>query len=241
MRMPFHGEFNEAGARISVRNTAGAKGRRGVPGLVPLTAVLMVVSMLLFSCAEPLPRKRSFMGQGRGVRENVSEPAGLNPLGALQTCARDAHESPVGERVLISRPEYFTEDASRMIVALREALAQNSEAREVIELQLSHGPIRSMEEATREGRRCGALIVLWERRESQTLEMTLPTPARVPLRSQVQGNLCEFGDRSEQATILYFTIVGLTAMVKNDYDRAQFYLNAANRVDVNCLRIPLAD
>ncbi len=46
---------------------------------------------------------------------------------------------------------------------------------------------------------------------------------------------------STEATILYFTIVGLTAMVKNDYDLAQFYLNAANRVDVDCLRIPLAD
>ena len=232
MRMPFHGKSNEAG---------GGKRCRGASSRLARAAILVVVSALLFACAEPLPRKRSFIGQGRGVRENVAEPAGLNPLGALETCARDARDSPEGERVLVSRPEYFTEDASRMIVALREALAQNNEAREVIELQLSHGPIRSMEEATREGRRCGALIVLWEQRESQTLELTLPTPARVPLRSQVQENLCEFGDRSEQATILYFTIVGLTAMVKNDYDLAQFYLNAANRVDVDCLRIPLAN
>ena len=125
-----------------------------------------------------------------------------------------------------------------MIVALREALAQEPEVRSSLELMLSGQAIRSAEEARREGIRCDALIVLWEQRTSQTLELTMPNPAQVPLRSLVQKRLCEYGDQSEQATVLYYTIVGLDAMVRNSYEDAQYYLNSANRVDLNCLHLP---
>ena len=202
---------------------------------LPAAAALLIVT----ACESPQPRKRTFIGQGEG-RRVVSQPAGLNPLGALRTC-EDAGEQDGTERVLVSRPDYFTQNASRMIVSLREALAENREARELLELQLSRGVINSPEDAVGEGRRCGALIVLWEQRKSQTLEITLPQPAKVPLRAQVKENLCEFGNHSEQVTILYYTIIGLAAMVNHDYEQAQYYLDAANRIDVDCLRIPQAD
>lgn len=204
--------------------------------MLPAAAALLIVT----ACESPQPRKRTFIGQGESTRREVSQPEGLNPLGALRTC-EDTGETDGAERVLVSRPDFFTEDASRMIVALREALAENREARELLELQLSSGVINSPEDAVEEGRRCGALIVLWEQRKSQTLEITLPNPANVPLRAQVKETLCEFGNHSEQVTILYYTIIGLTAMVNHDYEQAQYYLDAANRIDVDCLRIPHAD
>lgn len=202
---------------------------------LPAAALLMITA-----CESPQPRIRTFIGQGEGVRREVSQPAGLNPLGALRTCEY-AGEQDGTERVLVSRPDFFTEDASRMIVSLREALAENREARELLELQLSIGEINSPEEAVGEGRRCGALIVLWEQKKSQTLEITLPNPARVPMRAQVKETLCEFGNHSEQVTILYYTIIGLAAMVNHDYELAQYYLDAANRIEVDCLRIPQAE
>lgn len=218
----------------------GQTNTRTVAWLLMASAVALAVITIAACGSAPQPRKRTFIGLGDSVRRNVSEPAGLNPLGALNTCEYSSGAQRT-ERVLISRPEYFTEDASRMIVALREALAENREARELLELELSHGPIESQQEAVGEGRRCGALIVLWEQRRSRTLELTLPNPAKVPLRTQVKENLCEFGGHSEQVTILYYTIIGLTAMVNHDYADAKYYLDAANRIDVDCLRIPLAD
>ena len=220
------------------KHGAGMFGHRGAMGVLFL-AVAVCSVFLLLACSSPQYRKRSFMGLSKGTREPVAEPAGLNPLGALHTCPRGISASQPGDRVLVSRPEYFTEDASLMILALREALAENPEGRETLDLQLSSGPIQSAEEAAREGTRCGALIVLWEQRDSQTLEMTLPNPARVPLKALVQKQLCEFGNHAEQVTILYLTIVGLTAMVNNDYRVAQFYLDSANRIDVDCLQLPL--
>ena len=209
---------------------------------VPGFALAVCAVFLLSACSSPPQlRKRSFMGLSKGTFEPVAEPAGLNPLGALRTCPRGNSAPQPGDRVLVSRPEYFTEDASLMILALREALADNPEGRETLDLELSSVPIQSAEEATTEGTRCGALIVLWEQRKSQTLEMTLPNPARVPLKALVQKKLCEFGDHSEQVTILYLTIVGLTAMVNHDYQVAQYYLDSANRIDVDCLQLPLGE
>ncbi len=142
------------------------------------------------------------------------------------------------EYVLVSPPEFFTESASVMIVALREALAENEEGMEAPRMRLSPDPIRSEEQARSEGRRCGALIVLWEQRTSRTLELTLPYRTRVPLRALVRRKLCEFGDHSEQAHILYFTILGLTAMTRDNYTLAHFYLNSAREIDVECLKLP---
>lgn len=218
----------------------GQTNARTVAWLLVASAVALAVIAISACGSAPQPRKRTFIGLGDSVRRNVSEPAGLNPLGALNTCEYSGGAQRT-ERVLVSRPEFFTEDASRMIVALREALAENKEARELLELELSRRPIESKQEAVGEGRRCGALIVLWEQRRSRTLELTLPNPAKVPLRTQVKENLCEFGGHSEQVTILYYTIIGLTAMVNHDYADAKYYLDAANRIDVDCLRIPLAD
>ncbi len=201
-------------------------------GLLAVAAALSVAS-----CSTPEPRKRSFFGQAETIREET-EPKGLNPLGLLQTCGNGARANAPGHRVLVSRPEFFTENASLMILALQEALAENEKELENLDMLLSRRPIETMAQARAAGRQCGALIVLWERRESHSLEMTLPYPARVPLRDLVQKKLCEFGDHSEQATILYLTILGLTAMTKNDYDLAAYYLGAAKEMDVDCLHLP---
>ncbi len=193
--------------------------------------------LLLAGCSTPLPRKRTFIGQAQTIREEV-EPEGLNPLGTLETCENGTGAWADGQRVVVSRPEYFTESASLMILALREALGENEKELKDLDLLLSRHPIADVEQARAVGRQCGALIVLWERRESQTLELTLPHPARVPLRALVQKNLCEFGAHEEQAAVLYLTILGLTAMTKNDYDLASYYLNSAKGIDVECLQLP---
>lgn len=224
---------------------AGGKARAMAPGvtvpgrIVPrLIVTALAAALLLTGCSTPLTRKRSFMGQASRERQEVAEPVGLNPLGALKTCERKRDPAKGTTRVLVSRPEFFTKEASLMIVALREALAEDKEKLKAPRMELSSRPIRSAREAREEGRRCGALIVLWEQRTSQTLELTLPYPARVPLRALVHRRLCEFGDHSEQANILYLTILGLAALVQDDYELAQFYLNGAKAIDVECLQLP---
>ena len=148
-------------------------------------------------------------------------PVGLNPLGFLETCRKGGVRDDREERVLISPPEFFTREASLMIGSLGEALESDSPREKKVVLLLSPGPITSSEQAATEGLRCEALIVLWEREDSKTLELTLPEPSRIPLRSLVKENLCEFGNHSQQLTVLYLTILGLTALREPDYDKAQ--------------------
>jgi len=203
--------------------------------------LLLLLLLLLSACAEQVYRKRSFVGRTAGKRESVEVPVGLNPLGSLDTCTRSEGAVDKGldpsNRVLVSRPEHFTREASLMISSLREELGRPGQSLPPVEFQLAREPIESPEEARRVGQQCGAMIVLWEPGFTKTLELTLPHPNQIPLRPLVQERLCEFGDHQEQLNILYFTIAGLVTLRENDYDRAVFYMESAKSIDNGCLRI----
>ncbi len=216
-----------------------SNGKSDGRGFVPLLPVVVLAALLLASCAAPLPIKRTFVDQGE--QPEAAVPAGLNPLGALETCPEIATGARQGAWVLVSRPEFFTREASQMILSLREALAVAAQGRSAVEMFLSGKPLHSVEQARREGLRCGALVVLWERQGTQTLELTLPAPDRIPLRAIMHKQLCEFGNHAEQATILHHTIRGLSALADEDFQTADFFLTAANRIDIQCLRLPLVD
>jgi len=208
-------------------------------GAVLPLAVLLLAVLLLGACSTPEPRKRSFMASAEGVRTPADVPVGLNPLGSLDTCRPS--EAAVQERrsrVLVSRPEHFTREASQMISVLREALSNKADALPDVEFQLAPTRIQSAREARELGQRCGALIVLWEPGQAKTLELTLPEPSQVPLRDLVQQRLCEFGDHSEQVRILYLTIAGLLSLRENEYDKAALYMESARAIDTHCLHLP---
>jgi hypothetical protein len=186
----------------------------------------------------PEPSKTSFMSLTEGVRQPVNTPTGLNPLGSLEICKADASSEPLRERVLVSRPEQFTREASIMLAALRQALADDRPDGRRVQFLEAAQPIDSRAAASAEGARCGALVVLWEPFGSRTLELTLPNPARIPLRATVYPQLCEFGNYQEQYDILYLTITGLLAVRDNQYERASVYLDQARRIDSHCLQLP---
>ncbi|HEX7927897.1 MAG TPA: hypothetical protein VF678_09905 [bacterium] len=182
--------------------------------------------------------KTSFMSLTEGVREPVNNPTGLNPLGALEVCKRESPTRPLGERVLVSRPEQFTREASVMLSTLRQNLADSRPEGRAVQFLLASGSIDSPDFARQEGQRCGALVVLWEPFGTRSLELTVPNPTRIPLRTSVYPRLCEFGNYQEQYDILYLTITGLLHMLDNEYDRAVFFLDQARRIDSHCLHLP---
>ena len=198
----------------------------------------VLIFVLTSACSEPVVRKRSFMSSARGVHKDVEVPVGLNPLGTLDTCRPGAKALPPLNRVLVSRPEFFTEEASRMISALREELAEPETGIPAVEFRLTDRAIRTGTQAKWLGRYCGALIVLWEPRQTKTLEITLPRAAQIPLRPLVRRRLCEFGSHREQLNILYLTIAGLLALRENDYEKAVVFMNSARVIDNGCLRLP---
>ena len=197
---------------------------------------LLLAAVVLASCATGPQRRPTFVGRTAGLRESPDVAAGLNPLASLDTCLAEVAAGPA-PRVLVSPPEYFSKDATDMILALREALALEQEAQDV-QMWLAPQPLRDEPAAESEGRRCGAMIVLWERFGTNTLELTMPQEALVPLRNRVRNRLCEFGSHRQQANILFLTIIGLAAMLDNRYDDAVYYVDAANRIDVACLQLP---
>lgn len=203
----------------------------------PLMGVLLAAGLAACSTA-PEPSKTSFMSLTEGMREPVNTPTGLNPLGTLESCAAAAPARALGERVLVSGPEQFTREASIMLAALRQALADDRPDGKRVQFLVADRTIDSRDLARKEGERCGALVVLWEPFGSRSLELTLPNPARIPLRATVYSVLCEFGNYQEQYDILYLTITGLLAMLDNRYERAGFYLDQAKRIDSHCLQLP---
>jgi len=202
-----------------------------------LLAALLAVSATL-SCSSAPRRKDTFVGQADGGKEQQEVPVGLNPLGSLDTCGEIGPAPADESRVLVSRPEYFTMEASRMILSLREALGNSRDIPGKVSFLLSPGPLETQEKAVRIGQECQALIVLWEPGYTKTLRLTLPQPSQVPLRSLARERLCEFGNHGEQLNILYTTIAGLLAMRENDYDKAVIYLEAASQMDDHCLKLP---
>jgi hypothetical protein len=214
--------------------------RRHSPGFRQTYRAWALLALLLpglAACSEPEPRKPTFVGQMEGARPRVNVPEGLNPLGSLETCQPAAAPRTLGERVLVSRPEQFTREASLMLSELRQALAEERTDAPAVQFLLSAKPIATAEGARSEGRHCGALVVLWEPFGTRTLEMTLPDPARIPLRASLHPRLCEFGNYQEQMDILYLTIMGLLAMLDNRHDRAVAFLEQAKRLDSRCLRL----
>jgi hypothetical protein len=203
------------------------------------TASIALLAFGVAACASaPEPSKTSFMSLTEGVREPVNTPTGLNPLGVLEICKVDAPPRAMGERVLVSRPEQFTREASVMLSTLRQGLAESRPGGRSVQFLIAASAIETPEVALREGRRCGALVVLWEPLGTRTLELTVPHPTQIPLRASVYPRLCEFGNYQEQYDILYLTITGLLFMLDNEYDRAVFYLNQAKRIDSHCLQLP---
>lgn len=178
------------------------------------------------------------MSLTEGMREPVNRPAGLNPLGEIEVCRENDPPRPLGERVLVARPERFTREASVMLSALRQGLAENRPDGRAVRFVVAGGDIASPGVAQKEGERCGALVVLWEPFGTRSLELTLPNPARIPLRANVYPRLCEFGNYQEQYDILYLTIAGLLAMLDNQHDRAMYFLDQAKRIDSHCLQLP---
>ena len=198
---------------------------------------LCLLALAPAACSEPEPRKRSFMESAEGVR-TPDVPVGLNPLGSLDTCPGRAEPPTLGQRVLISRPEHFTREASQMIAALREALVKRDARLPPVEFLLAPRQIETSAQARRLGEACNAMIVLWEPGQTKTLALTLPQPAQVPLRDLVQERLCEFGDHTEQLNILYLTIAGLLSLRENEYDKAVLYMESARAIDTFCLHLP---
>lgn len=212
---------------------------KGLSGRVVVSGVL---GSLLMGCATtPLPVKRTFIGAADGGREEVEVPVGLNPLGKLETCGESeavSEKNTQNPRVLVSRPEFLTGDASVMLLALRDGLKNDAGETVPIDMWISKTALNNPKQAAQEGIRCGAVIVLWEAGSSKTLELTLPRPAKVPLRSLVQKRLCEFGDHAEQLQILFLTIIGLAAVEQNDFDKAHVYLTQARKMDARCFHLP---
>ena len=212
--------------------------RISAPTLLRGSILSLLVLALLFACASAPERRETFVGRSEGVSENVAVPEGLNPLAGLEVCDAVA-AAPSLARVLISPPAYYSRDATEMLLTLRRSLARSPQGQRV-ELWVAAQPLRSGGEAVREGQRCKAVIVLWEPYNTNSLELTLPEPARVPLRNLVRDRLCEFGSHSQQLAILFLTITGLAALSDNRYDEAVYYMEAANRIDVSCLQLPLS-
>jgi hypothetical protein len=189
------------------------------------------------ACATGPERRPTFVGRAEGVRQDPDVAEGLNPLASLDVCPPGTHGHAPSARVLISPPRYFSRQATEMMLQLRRSLAESTHGARV-RMWLAPEPLRSPEGARAEGRRCGAVIVLWEAFGTNSLELTLPEPAEVPLRHLVRERLCEFGSDRQQVAILFFTISGLAAMLDNRYDEAVYYMEAANRIDLSCLHLP---
>ncbi|HUJ75606.1 MAG TPA: hypothetical protein VL359_12135, partial [bacterium] len=118
--------------------------------------------LLAAGCSEPEPSKSTFMGLTEGTRQQVNRPQGLNPLGDLPVCQPGEPAQALGERVLVARPDWFTREASLMISALRQALADEYGEKRTIDFVITNTPIQTGPEAVAEGQHCGALIVFWE-------------------------------------------------------------------------------
>jgi hypothetical protein len=210
------------------------------PRHAPRTAACaaLAAGLLAASCATGPERRPTFVGRAEGARQELDVAVGLNPLASLDTCPPGELAPPRGARVLISPPSFFSKQATEMILQLRHSLVQSPHAGQV-QMWLAPEPLRDAEAAQAEGERCRAVIVLWEAFGTNTLELTLPAPAKVPLRHLVRERLCEFGSDRQQVAILFFTVSGLAAMLDNRYDEAVYYMDAANRIDLSCLQLPI--
>ena len=194
--------------------------------------------MALAACSEPEPYKPTFFGRVEGIREPASQPQGLNPLGDIQSCGDRPALERAEERVLVARPDLFTREASLMITSLRQAIFDNYRGQRAVRFLTTRRAVQTDAQAAAEGLRCAALIVLWEVYGTRALELTVPEPARIPLKAQLHPRLCQFGDYSEQLQILYLTITGLLALVDNDYDTATANIELATTIDSHCLQLP---
>ena len=212
-------------------------GGRMLVGLQKWLLGLLALAILA-SCSQGAYRKRSFVGQAGEAKAAETRPVGLNPLGKLDICRPAQNQASPLPRALVSNPELFTTEASKMISALEKALSNPPEGLPPVEFLQASRPLIEKTQAAEEGKRCEALIVLWEPGQTKTLELTLPHPSQIPLKNRVHERLCEFGNHREQLEILYLTIVGLLAMRENDYDRAVLYLDTASRLNDHCLVLP---
>ncbi len=208
------------------------------PRAWPTLAALLFVALLAGCTSTPEPRKRTFVGGATNAAREREVVVGLNPLGSLDVCRSTMQPLPPGTRVLVSRPETFSREATEMLLRLRDGLVDAEWKDLSIELMLTELPVASREHALAEGRACGALAVLWERRESQLLELELPYPARIPLRHLPFADICAYGSDVQRLQVMYFLILGTAALSENRYDQAQAHLGLAQAIDLDCLKLP---
>lgn len=199
---------------------------------------LVLLSSALTGCSTRAPRKRSFMGSSSPTLQDTEISVGLNPLGSLDICLGTLQPMDLSVRVLVSRPEHFTRNASDMVLRLREGLIGPSRTEIPIELMLTERSVRSRQEALSVGRACGAFVVLWERGSSQFLEMDFPFPTRIPLKNLDQSSICAYGSANQRLNVMYYTILGTAALLDHRYERAQYHLGLANAIDLDCLKLP---
>lgn len=210
-----------------------------LPAAVAPTAMVLLLAVLLAGCtATPEPRKRTFVGGATQAAREREVVVGLNPLGSLDVCRGDMQPLPPATRVLVSRPETFSREATEMLLRLRDGLVDAAWKDLSIELMLTEQPVASREDALAEGRACGALAVLWERRETQLLSLELPFAARIPLRYAPFADICAYGSDVQRLQVMYFTILGTAALLENRYDQAQAHLGLAHAIDLDCLKLP---
>jgi hypothetical protein len=203
-----------------------------------VVVLALVATGLMAACATGPERRETFVGRAEGITESPDVTEGLNPLAGLDVCNAPTPAPPNAARVLISPPAYFSREATDMILTLRRSLARSPQGQRV-QMWVASQPLHNAGDAIREGRLCNAVIVLWEPYSTNSLELTLPEPARVPLRNLIRDRLCEFGSHNQQVAILFFTITGLAALSDNRYEEAVYYMEAANRIDLSCLQLPL--
>jgi len=203
--------------------------------------VLLAVVLGAGGCVGTSPRGRtSYMSKTPDSPPPSRTPVGLNPLGALSTCDPGKSSLP-GDlgRVLVSRPEHFSKEASLMILDLKDNLAQLTRRRKAaVEMMLTPEVVHNQRQAVLVGRVCEAMIVLWEKPGTRTLELTLPRPLQNPLRDRIRENMCEFGSQEEQLNILFHVIASLSALKARQVREARYFMEQAEALDTRCFHLP---
>ena len=208
------------------------------PSLSQRVAWGLLAALLLGGCTSPPQARRSFMGTASTRPMDNEVAVGLNPLGSLDVCRDALKPLALGNRVLVSRPEAFSRDASQMIVELRQALGEPAADDPPVQLMLSAHIIASDDQALAEGRDCGALLVLWEPAGAMSLATAFPFPAQIPLRGYDLRPLCTLGNFYQRVNVLYYTILGTANIMNNRFERARRNLQLAAMIDMECLKLP---
>ncbi|MDH4120119.1 MAG: hypothetical protein OEV94_00215 [Deltaproteobacteria bacterium] len=198
--------------------------------------VLGLVLLTAAGCSEPRYSKPTFWGQGGETPRREDTPNGLNPLGGVEECPAGVRAPKMVNRVLVSKPQSLSRNATQMLLELKDTLKYSQNMNMVDQMLLSPAPILSVEDALKEGKRCGALVVLWERPSGRNLEMTLVESPPLPYRRPIHDHLCPFGSKTERMDILYNIMAGLGRLQQGETKSAGAFFDRAQWVDACCFR-----